>query len=124
MNRERLLNRLRGCYVTVPTLFHDGDLSLNLSGIERHVEFLLSGGIREGNGILLAGGAAGDFSTMTIAERLQVAETVIGAAAGKLPIAVGRANDEYARVARAVARRTAPRRRLHSSFAAVLLLAY
>ncbi len=89
MNRDRMLNRLRGCYVTVPTQFHDADLELNLPAIRRHVEFLLAGGIREGTGILLAGGAAGDFSTMTLAERFQVAETVIKAADGKVPVTIG-----------------------------------
>src|SRR5689334_13998384 len=89
MNRDRLLQRLGGCYVTVPTLFHDANLDLNLPGIRRHVEFLLDGGLREGTGVLLAGGAAGDFSTLTLAERFQVAETVLGAAGGKIPVAVG-----------------------------------
>jgi len=89
MNRDRMLNRLRGCYVTVPTQFRDADLELNLPAIRRHVEFLLAGGIREGTGILLAGGAAGDFSTLTLAERFQVAETVITAADGKVPVTIG-----------------------------------
>lgn len=89
MNRDHLLHRLRGCYVTVPTQFRDGDLELNLPAVTRHVEFLLAGGIREGTGILLAGGAAGDFSTMTLSERFQVAETVIDAANGTVPVAIG-----------------------------------
>ncbi len=89
MNRERARQRLCGCYVTVPTMFRDDDLELNLPGITRHVRFLREGGLREGNCVLLAGGAAGDFSTMTIAERLQVAETVVAAADGEVPVAVG-----------------------------------
>jgi 4-hydroxy-tetrahydrodipicolinate synthase len=76
MNRDRMFNRLYGCYVTVPTQFHDMNLELNLPAIRQHVEFLLAGGIREGTGVLLAGGAAGDFSTMTLTERFQVAEAV------------------------------------------------
>jgi dihydrodipicolinate synthase/N-acetylneuraminate lyase len=70
-------------------LFRDDDLELNLAGITRHVRFLRDGGLREGNCVLLAGGAAGDFSTMTVAERLQVAETVIAAAEGQVPVAIG-----------------------------------
>jgi dihydrodipicolinate synthase/N-acetylneuraminate lyase len=89
MNRDRLLQRLCGCYVTVPTLFHDANLELNLPAIRGHVEFLLAGGLREGTAVLLAGGAAGDFSTLTLAERFQVAETVIRAADGKVPVALG-----------------------------------
>ncbi len=89
MDREILLRRLRGCYVTVPTQFHDPGLELNLAAIRSHVGFLLEGGIREGTGILLAGGAAGDFSTMTLDERLLVAATVVQAADGHVPVAIG-----------------------------------
>ena len=89
MDKQRARRRLCGCYVTVPTLFHDADLGLNLAGIAKHVEFLRAGGLCEGNCVLLAGGAAGDFSTMSLEERLQVAETVIGAAEGEIPVAVG-----------------------------------
>jgi dihydrodipicolinate synthase/N-acetylneuraminate lyase len=46
-------------------------------------------GINAENGVLLAGGAAGDFSTMSFDERREVAETVVAAAAGKVPIAMG-----------------------------------
>ena len=42
MNRDQLFNRLRGCYITVPTQFRDDDLELNLPAIKRHVEFLKS----------------------------------------------------------------------------------
>ncbi|MSQ95510.1 MAG: dihydrodipicolinate synthase family protein [Gemmataceae bacterium] len=89
MNRDRMQSRLRGCYVTVPTMFRDADMELNLPAIQRHVQFLLASGIRDGTGVLLAGGAAGDFSTMSLAERFKVAETVIGAAAGRVPVAMG-----------------------------------
>ena len=61
MDREKTIGRLSGCYIAVPTLFHDDDLELNLPGIRRHVRFLLEGGVREGNGVLLACGAAGEF---------------------------------------------------------------
>ncbi|MCI0627927.1 MAG: dihydrodipicolinate synthase family protein [Acidobacteria bacterium] len=81
--------RLTGCYVTVPTMFRDDDLELDLASIRRHVRFLIEGGIREGTGVLLAGGAAGDFSTMTYDERLQVAEAIIEEADGRVPITVG-----------------------------------
>ena len=51
-------------------------MELNLPAMRRHVEFLLASGIRNGTGIRLAGGAAGDFSTLTLAERIHVAVTV------------------------------------------------
>ncbi len=57
--------------------------------LRRHVEYLIEGGIVRGNGMLLAGGAAGDFSTMTFEERVQVAETVVDTAAGRVSVAMG-----------------------------------
>ncbi|MFN0196578.1 MAG: dihydrodipicolinate synthase family protein [Planctomycetaceae bacterium] len=87
--RQELQARLCGCYVTIPTQFRDDDLELNLPGIERHVRFLLEGGVTEGTGVMLAGGAAGDFSTMSLAERFQVADAVIKAANRKVPVAMG-----------------------------------
>jgi dihydrodipicolinate synthase/N-acetylneuraminate lyase len=89
MDIERARERLTGCYVTIPTMFHDQDLSLNLEGMQRHVRFLIDGGLGEGNCVILSGGGAGDFSTLTIPERLEVAEAVQAAADGKVPLTVG-----------------------------------
>jgi dihydrodipicolinate synthase/N-acetylneuraminate lyase len=81
--------RLEGCYVTIPTMFRDPDLSIDLDAIRRHVRFLIDGGLTTGSAVLLAGGAAGDFSTMTFDERVSVAEAVVDEAAGRVPIAMG-----------------------------------
>ena len=59
MDMETRVGRLCGCYVTIPTMFRDGDLALDLPAVRRHVKFLLDGGIGTGNAVLLAGGAAG-----------------------------------------------------------------
>jgi 4-hydroxy-tetrahydrodipicolinate synthase len=64
-------------------------LELDLPAIRRHVAWLRSRGINGDNAVLLAGGAAGDFSTMTFEERVQVAEAVLEAAEGALPVAMG-----------------------------------
>ena len=90
MDFDNARQRLCGCYVTVPTLFHDdAELSLNLEGIRQHVGFLLEGGLESGNAVFLAGGAAGDFSTMTFEERVAVARAVVEAVAGRAPVAMG-----------------------------------
>jgi len=81
-------NRLEGCYITVPTMFRDPDLSLDLTATQRNVRFLLERGIDETSGTLLAGGAAGDFSTMTFDERLAVAEAIVTEADGRVPVAM------------------------------------
>ena len=82
-------SRLQGCYVTIPTMFRDPDLEVDLDAIRRHVRFLIDGGLTTGNAVLLAGGAAGDFSTLTFDERVPVAEAVVDEAAGRVPIAMG-----------------------------------
>ena len=89
MDFARARQRLAGCYITIPTMFQDPDMELNLPAIRRHVRWLVGRGINARYGTFLAGGAAGDFSTMTFDERLQVAETVIEAAAGQVPVAMG-----------------------------------
>ncbi|MDP6778883.1 MAG: dihydrodipicolinate synthase family protein [Candidatus Latescibacteria bacterium] len=89
MDRERARQRLGGCYVTIPTMFRDEDMELNLEAMRRHVRFLLEGGITETTGVLLAGGAAGDFSTMTLDERVRVAETVVHEASGRILVVMG-----------------------------------
>ena len=89
MDFERAKKRLEGCYITVPTMFQDPNLELDLAATRRNVRFLLDNGITEKYGTLLAGGAAGDFSAMTFDERLRVAEAVVAESAGKLPVAMG-----------------------------------
>ena len=96
-----------GCYITVPTMFSDPDLELDLPAIQRHVRFLRAHGVASGNGVLLAGGAAGDFSTMTFDERIAVAEAVRDAAEGAVPLAMGAqttSTRELVRLARAAER--------------------
>ena len=74
---ERLKARLEGCYVTVPTPFRDApDFPIDETALRQYVRFLLDNGLREGTATLLAGGAAGDFSTMTFEERRRVAGAV------------------------------------------------
>lgn len=89
MDFARAKARLEGCYITIPTMFHDETLEVNEVAIRDHVNFLLSNGINTENGVLLAAGAAGDFSAMSFDERAVVAETVVAAAAGNVPVAVG-----------------------------------
>jgi len=89
MDFERAKRRLEGCYITVPSMFRDPDLELDLAATRRNVRFLIDNGITEKYGTLLAGGAAGDFSAMTFDERLKVAEAVVAEAGGRLPVAMG-----------------------------------
>jgi len=89
MDVERAKTRLQGCYVTVPTMFRDPDLELDLAATRRNVRFLLGRGLNATNAVLLSGGAAGDFSTMSFDERVRVAEAIAAEAGGTVPVAMG-----------------------------------
>jgi len=85
-----LKKKLEGCYVTVPTPFRDSDgLPVDEEALRAYVRFLIGGGLTADNAVFLAGGAAGDFSTMTFDERLRVAEVVIAEVGGRVPVAMG-----------------------------------
>lgn len=88
-DREKIMARLSGCFTPLPTLYQGADLEVNLKGMRRHVRFLLDGGIRQGNGVLLVSGAAGDFTALSIDERLQILEAVLEEAAGKVGVILG-----------------------------------
>lgn len=87
---DHLKKMLEGCYVTIPTPFHDTpEMAVNEAALRAYVRFLIDSGLNGDYATLLAGGAAGDFSTMTFDERLHVAEIVVDEAAGAVPIAMG-----------------------------------
>ena len=88
MDYSQLKKDLEGLYITIPTLFNDPDMTINEDGIRQHISFLRSNGINRQNAVLLAGGAAGDFSTMSFEERGRVAG-IVKEAAGEIPVAVG-----------------------------------
>jgi dihydrodipicolinate synthase/N-acetylneuraminate lyase len=87
--RDKVTARLGGCFTPLPTLYEGADLRVNLKGMRRHVRFLLDNGIRQGNAVLLTTGAAGDFTALSVEERLQIAEAVLDEAAGKVGVIVG-----------------------------------
>ena len=89
MDREKAKERLRGCYLTVPTMFRDTDLEVDLGATRRVVRYMLDGGFDASNGELLSGGAAGDFSTMTFEERCRVCEAILEEANGEIPVVMG-----------------------------------
>ena len=83
------------------TLVHDNpDLSTNEERIRTHILFLRENGINRENAVLLAGGAVGDFSTMSFNERMRMASTVIEEA-GDIPTAVG-THHQHSRIRSAI----------------------
>ncbi|WP_136617777.1 MULTISPECIES: dihydrodipicolinate synthase family protein [Mesorhizobium] len=90
MDFEKLKSRLAGCYVTIPTPFEDSaGFPVDHQAIRVYVRFLIDNGLNTEYATLLAGGAAGDFSTMSFEERIGVGETVVHEAQGRVPLAFG-----------------------------------
>ena len=87
---SELKKNLEGCYVTVPTPFLDSqNLPINESALRKYVRFLIDNGLSGSYATFLAGGAAGDFSTMTFDERVKVSEIVIDEVGNSAPVAMG-----------------------------------
>ena len=90
MSPDELKRRLEGCYVTIPTPFSDQPgLPINETALRTYTNYLASNGLDAENATFLAGGAAGDFSTMTFEERLRVTEIVLDEVNGRVPVAMG-----------------------------------
>jgi len=99
MDRPKTIRRLTGCYIALPTLFHDADLELNLPGMRRHARFMVDGGLREGNACLLVCGAAGDFTVLSTDERVRIAEAVLEEVGDKVGIILGAQSTNFREVA-------------------------
>ncbi len=108
MDAERLKAELAGCYVTLPTPFRDEpEFPLAEPALRTHIRFLLDHGLDARNSTFLVAGAAGDFSTMTLDERVRVAEIAVDEVAGRVPLAMGAQSTstlELERLARAAER--------------------
>jgi dihydrodipicolinate synthase/N-acetylneuraminate lyase len=88
MDRQAMIQRLRGCYLATPTPFKD-DLSLDLDALRRYVRFLVGSGFRTGNATILINGAVGEFPVLSLEERKQTAEAAVREAGARIAIIVG-----------------------------------
>lgn len=76
--------------MTIPTPFSDTEhLPVDEKVLRNYVRFLVDSGLNADNATFLAGGAAGDFSTMSFDERERVTSIVIDEVAGRVPVAMG-----------------------------------
>ncbi|MGM9513374.1 dihydrodipicolinate synthase family protein [Roseateles sp. DB2] len=78
---SRPLPQWRGIFPAVTTKF-DANENLDVPAMERHFEFLIANGV-DG---LVTGGSLGEASTLTLEEKLQVAEIAVKVAAGRVPV--------------------------------------
>lgn len=73
--------RWKGVFPAVTTKFH-ADESIDAEGTARHIDFQIRNGIHG----LVTCGSLGEASTLTLEEKLQVAEIAIKASAGRVPV--------------------------------------
>lgn len=88
MNIAEVKRVLRGPMAPVLTHYKN-DLSIDHASIRENVRAIVGRGLVRGQGVLLAGGAGGDFPMLTLEERKQVAKTIVDAADGRTPVVVG-----------------------------------
>jgi dihydrodipicolinate synthase/N-acetylneuraminate lyase len=87
MEIDEVKQVLRGPMIPVITNLQN-DLSVDHGAIRENVGYVVERGIRRGRGVLLAGGAGGDFPMLSLEERKQVAKTIVESAADT-PVLVG-----------------------------------
>lgn len=78
---SRPLPQWRGIFPAVTTKF-DANENLDVPAMERHFEYLIANGV-DG---LVTGGSLGEASTLTLEEKLQVAEVAVKVSAGRVPV--------------------------------------
>ena len=88
IDRQTAIETWRGAFVPVVTVYHD-DLRIDHDAIRDNVCNLIDRGAHTGNTVILAVGAGGDFPVLTPDERKAVAETILDAVAGRVPVVVG-----------------------------------
>jgi len=76
---------LTGVLVALVTPFTADGGEIDAAALEAHVERM----IREGVHGLVPAGSTGEFTTLTVAERKQLTELVVKAAAGRVPVVAG-----------------------------------
>jgi dihydrodipicolinate synthase/N-acetylneuraminate lyase len=87
MNIDEVKQTLRGPMIPIITNLNE-DRSVDHGATGQNVSFVVRGGVVRGRGVLLAVGAGGDFPTLTVNERKQVAKTIVEAAEAA-PVLVG-----------------------------------
>jgi 4-hydroxy-tetrahydrodipicolinate synthase len=80
--------KFKGSGVLLMTPFNE-DLSLDLAGFKKNVDYVLKSGMNASNGFLIANGSTGECYAMNMEERKQVIKAAVEAADGKIPVIAG-----------------------------------
>lgn len=86
MNVQQAREAFRGPMVSVATPFAaDGEVDLDRLG--ENIRFMVDGGVKRGQGVLLVAAAGGEFPMLSMEERKAVIEASVEAACGEVPVA-------------------------------------
>ncbi|MGH2530887.1 MAG: dihydrodipicolinate synthase family protein [Thermomicrobiales bacterium] len=88
ITREEARARWRGVLAPIVTPFKQ-DGALDLDALGRNVGWLFDRGACHGNTVVLAAGSGGDFTSMSLAERKKVIQTIAETVAGRAPVIAG-----------------------------------
>jgi 4-hydroxy-tetrahydrodipicolinate synthase len=86
----------RGCYTVLVTPFTEGGEAVDLTALERLVEFQIAEGIRG----LIPLGSTGEFLSVSPEERTAIVETVVKTARGRVPVIIGTGAEDTREVVR------------------------
>ena len=85
MSSDETRDWLCGPMVAVATPFTE-DFELDLDALQTNIRFMIDGGVRQGQGTLLVGGAGGEHPALNISERKDVMAASVEAANGEAPV--------------------------------------
>ncbi len=88
MTLEKIRKKICGANVLLPTPFKE-NYEIDFEALKGNVEFMLEGGLKEGNAILKPTSSDGEFALMSREEQKKVIKTVIDVADGKIPVVPG-----------------------------------
>lgn len=77
--------KVRGIALPLLTFYQD-DGTVDHPAMAAYVKRMISDGLVEGKGFILAAASGGDFPVLSIDERKAIAKTVVDAASGKVPV--------------------------------------
>ncbi len=85
MNVTQAKQVIRGPMIAVATPFKD-NYDLDTDALRHNVRLMIDRGIKRGRGVLLVGGAGGEFPALSREERMEVMRVAVEAARGEAPV--------------------------------------
>lgn len=77
--------KVKGIALPLLTLYQS-DGSVDHAAMTSYVQQMISDGLVEGKGVILTAASGGDFPSLSVGERKNIAQTVVAAAAGRVPV--------------------------------------